>query len=107
MQQLFLLSLSLFCEKRGWGKKMPREGAQLRAHGSQEKLVHCKELQGKKRFDADKFNKLVKGGLHFSLPKKALTDIPETECYVRRRGGSTGLPINHPPHLSVPASRTS
>jgi hypothetical protein len=70
---------------------MPREGAQLRTRGSGEKIVRCKELEGKKRFDAAKFNKLVKGGLHFSLPKQALTDIPDAECNVRKRGGLSGL----------------
>jgi hypothetical protein len=104
IQQLFPLSLTRFCEKRGWGKKMPREGAQLRMRGSGEKLVHRKELEGKKRFDSDKFNKLVKGGLHFSLPKQALTDIQDVECYVRKRGGLSGLAINQPPHLLIPAT---
>lgn len=104
LQQLYPLTLARFCEKRQWGKRMPREGAQLRDHGSTEELVHCKELEGKKRFDPDKFNKIVKGGLHFSLPKRALTDIPDTECYVRKRGGLSGLAINRPPHLLIPAS---
>jgi hypothetical protein len=104
IQQLFPLSLVRFCEERGWGKKMPREGAQLRTRGSGEKLVHCRELEGKKRFDPPKFNKLVKGGLRFSLPKQALTDIPGIDCYVRKRGGLSGLAINRPPHLVIPAS---
>jgi hypothetical protein len=104
IRQLYPLSLTRFCEKREWGKKMPREGAQLRARGGKEKLVHCKELEGKKRFDSDNFNKLVKNGLHFSLPKKALSDIPDAECYVRKRGGLSGLAINNPPHLMLPAS---
>lgn len=99
--QLFPLTLARFCEKRGWGKKMPREGAQLRTRGSGEKLVHCKELEGKKRFDSDKFNKLVKGGLHFSLPRQALVDISDNECYARKRGGLSGLAINNPPHLLI------
>jgi hypothetical protein len=103
-QQLYPLSLARFCEKQGWGKGMPREGAQLREHGSKEELIHCKELEGKKRFDPDKFNKVVKGGLQFSLPKGALTGIPDAECYVRKRGGLSGLAINHPPHLLIPAS---
>jgi type I restriction-modification system DNA methylase subunit len=115
-QQLYPLSLARFCEKQGWGKRMPREGAQLRERGSKEELVHfnergskeelvhCEELEGEKRFDPDKFNKVIKGGLQFSLPKKVLTGIPDNECYVRKRGGLSGLAINHPPHLLIPAS---
>jgi len=104
IQQLYPLSLARFCDKRQWGKRMPREGAQLRTRGSGEELSHCRELEGKKRFNSDQFNKLVKGGLHFSLPQKALTDIPDTECYVRKRGGLSGLEVNKPPHLLISAS---
>lgn len=115
-QQLYPLSLARFCEKQGWGESMPREGAQLRERGSKEELVHfnerggmeelihCKELEGNKRFDPVKFNMVVKGGLQFSLPRSALIDIPDTECYVRKLGGLSGLAINHPPHLLIPAS---
>src|ERR1035437_9386654 len=104
LQQLYPLSLARFCEGRGWGKRMPRQGAELRHRNDKEEKTYCNELKGQKRFDADKFNKIVKGGLHFSLPKRALTDIPDTECYVRKRGGLSGLAINHPPHLLIPAS---
>jgi hypothetical protein len=113
LRQLFPLSLARFCEKRRWGKSMPREGAQLRDitnvkkdkdNKPKEELVHSKELKGKQRFNPDKFNKLVKTGLQFTIPKQALTDIPDHECYVRKRGGLSGLAINRPPHLLIPAS---
>ena len=102
IQQLYPLSLARFCEKRGWGQRMPRQGAELRHRNDKEEKIQSNELKGQKRFDADKFNKLVKGGLYFSLPKKALTDIPDSECYVRKRGGLSGLAINKPPHLLIP-----
>jgi hypothetical protein len=104
LQQLYPISLAHFCEGRGWGKRMPRQGAELRHRNDKEEKIYCSELKGQKRFDADEFNKLVKGGLHFSLPKKALSDIPDAECYVRKRGGLSGLAVNHPPHLLIPAS---
>ena len=104
IRQLYPHSLARFCEKRGWGKQMPREGVQLRSGSSQEKLVHCGELKGQKRFDSDKFNQLIKGGLYFSLPKKALAEIPDNECYVRKRGGLSGLAVNNPPHLLISAT---
>jgi type I restriction-modification system DNA methylase subunit len=113
LRQLYPLTLARFCERRGWGKNMPREGAQLRDISKatkddngrpKEKLVYCKDLKGKKRFNPERFNQLVKGGLHFSIPKQALTDITDDECYVRERGGLSGLEINKPPHLLIPAS---
>ncbi|MGA3283786.1 MAG: N-6 DNA methylase [Verrucomicrobiota bacterium] len=113
LRQLYPLTLARFCERRGWGKKMPRQGAELRDitkvkkgknNKPKENLVYCNELKGKKRFDPDKFNQLVKGGLHFSIPKQTLKDITNDECYVRERGGLSGLEINKPPHLLIPAS---
>lgn len=103
IRQLYPQSLTKFCENRKWGKKMPRQGVDLRNRNeSEEELVYCSELKGKKQFDSDKFNHYVKGGLHFSLPKKALLDISANECYVRKRGGLSGLVINKPPHLLIP-----
>jgi type I restriction-modification system DNA methylase subunit len=104
LRQLYPLTLARFCEKRNWGKRMPREGVQLRSGSSEEKLVRCKELEGQLRFDLEKFNKIVKGGLHFSLPKEALADIPNNQCYVRERGGLSGLEVNKPPHLLISAT---
>ena len=69
-----------------------------------EKLIYCKELEGKKRFDPERFNRLVKAGLQFSIPKQALTAISDNECYLRERGGLSGLAINRAPHLLIPAS---
>ena len=104
IQQLYPLTLERACEKRGWGKKMPREGAQLRRSGSEEEVVYCEELKGKNRFDPDKFNQLIKGGLHFSLPQQSLVPISDECCYVRKRGGIGGLLVNRPPHLMIPDS---
>lgn len=113
LRQLHPLTLTEFCEKRGWGKQMPRQGAELRDitkvkkdENNQpiEELVYSKELEGKNRFDPDKFNETVKSGLHFSIPRSALVPIKDEECYLRKRGGLSGLTINRPPHLLIPAS---
>jgi hypothetical protein len=104
IRQLYPLSLTRFCEKRGWGKRMPRQGAELRHRDSKEKTVYCEELRGKKRFDSDKFNKLVRGGLRFSMPSEAAVKIAADECYVRERGGLSGLAINRAPHLLISAT---
>ncbi len=102
MRHLYPLTLTGFCEQRNWGKKLPREGAQLRHKNSEEAINRCPELKNKKRFDPVKFNQFVKGGLHFSLPPQALVQIPNDWCYLRERGGDSGLAVNHPPHLMIP-----
>ncbi|MGA2179249.1 MAG: N-6 DNA methylase [Verrucomicrobiota bacterium] len=113
LRQLFPLTLAKFCERRGWGKRMPRQGAEFgdpkkAKKGDdgkpKDKYIYCKELRGQKQFDSDKFNGLIKTGLQFSLPKQALTSILDDECYIRERGGRSGLTINYPPHLLIPAS---
>ena len=113
LRQLYPLTLAKFCERRGWGKKMPKEGAQLRDPAKAKKgedgkpkdtFIYCKELKGQKRFNPEKFNQLIKTGLHFSIPKQSLEPIPDNECYVRERGGLSGLAVNRPPHLLIPAS---
>jgi type I restriction-modification system DNA methylase subunit len=104
IRQLYPLTLEGFCAKNGWGKKMPREGAQLRDSDSDETVVYCEELKDKKRFDSDKFNQLITSGLHFSLPENALVPIPDHSCYVRKRGGMSGLAVNSPPHLMISAT---
>lgn len=110
---MYPLTLTKFCERRGWGKSMPRQGAEFGDPKKAKKgedgktkdtYTACKELKGQKQFDSDKFNKLVKSGLQFSVPKQALAPIPDNECYIRERGGRSGLAINHPPHLLIPAS---
>jgi len=122
IQQLYPLTLERLCEKRGWGKGMPREGAQLRRldekqevlsfdelddrelKDKKEEVIPSDELKDKKRFDTARFNKLTKGGLHFSLPSGVLVPIPEERCYVRKRGGLSGLVVNRPPHLMISAT---
>jgi hypothetical protein len=104
MHQLFPLSLERFCDRKGWGKKMPREGVQLRQEDEGEEVVYCAELKDKTRFDTDNFNRLITSGLHFSLPRDVLIPIPKDLSYVRKRGGLSGLAINRPPHLMISAT---
>ena len=113
LRQLYPLTLAKFCEQNDWGKRMPRQGAEIRdiqtvekdADGDpKEKLIYCKELKGRKKFEPEKFNRLIKTGLHFSIPKKSLEPIPDSECYVRERGGLSGLAVNQPAHLLISAT---
>ncbi len=104
IRQLFPLTLAEFCEQRNWGKRMPRQGAELRICDGPEDVIPCEELKGKKRFDTVKFNELIGRGLHFSVPRSALVSIPEEQCCVRERGGLSGLKINQPPHLLISAT---
>lgn len=113
LRQLYPLTLTKLCERQGWGKRMPREGVQLRdpaevekdKHGNpKEVLVFCDEVKGKKQFAPDTFNRLVKTGLYFSIPPTALEPIPDRKCYVRKRGGFGGLVVNKPPHLLISAT---
>ncbi len=104
IRQLYPFTLAGFCEKRGWGKKIPREGVQLRHRDSEEEVVYCDELKDKNRFDTDTLNQLIKDGLHFSVPPEALIPIPDEQCYVRKRGGLSGLAVNRPPHLIISAA---
>lgn len=128
VRYLFPLTLTKFCKNKGWGEKMPRQGAELRSHTHGEngtycdklscrvtsladsenedaiEVIYCAELKDKQRFDTDVFNQLVKGGLHFSIPSNALPRILAEECYVRKRGGLSGLAVNRPPHLLISAT---
>lgn len=104
LRRLYPLTLAGFCEKKGWGKRMPRQGSELRHRDDKEEVVYCDELKGKERFDTDTFNRIIKGGLHFSLPPQALVPIPNDWCYVRKRGGVGGLAINRSPHLMISAT---
>ncbi|MCY7394454.1 MAG: hypothetical protein LH647_24035, partial [Leptolyngbyaceae cyanobacterium CAN_BIN12] len=104
IRQLYPLTLAGFCEKRGWGNKMPREGVQLRHRDDKEDVVYCEELKGKNRFDTVTFNQIIKSDLHFSTPPKALIPILDEQCYVRKRGGLGGLVVNRPHHLMISAA---
>jgi hypothetical protein len=104
IQQLYPFTLAGFCEKKKWDKKMPRQGAELRQYDDKEEVIYCEELKGKNRFDSYTFNKLIKDSLHFSLPDETLFPIPDDLCYVRERGGMSGLVINRPPHLMISAT---
>ncbi len=99
IRRIYPLTLTEFCEKVGWGKRMPREGVQLRDLSSGEKVVYCDEL--KNEFDTKMFNRLVKDSLHFSIPSEALPSVPKENRYVRKKGGLGGLVVNQPPHLLI------
>lgn len=104
IRRLYPLTLADFCERRGWGRKMPREGVQLRYQGGDEEVVYCEELKGQKCFDTKRFNQIVGTGLHFSVPSDVLLPIPDERCYVRKHGGLSGLKVNRPPHLLISAT---
>lgn len=101
LRQLYPLTLTKFCERRGWGKKRPCEGAQLRDPSTTtDKLEPCAELKGKRRFNLKAFNKSVGSDFLLHIPKEFLEPIPDNRCFVRR--GLRDIGINRPPHLLIP-----
>ena len=92
---LFPTTLEEFCRAQGWGRKMPREGAQLR-NDQGEGLEYLGELNGQKRFSSDRFNSLTIRP-RFSIDPVTLED--NEAFYLRRRGGRSGLEINKAPHI--------
>jgi hypothetical protein len=114
LRKTFPLTLGEYCREKGWGSRLPREGAQLRQvhkveagipkSSNDDELIHCPELKGQKRCVMDQFNKSSFGQLQFSLPSDALQDISDDWCYIRKRGGQGGLTVNKPPHLLIPAA---
>ncbi|MCA9038391.1 MAG: SAM-dependent DNA methyltransferase, partial [Planctomycetaceae bacterium] len=80
----------------------PAQGLELRTSESREELEHHPELIGKKRLLIDK---LRGAGRIFEFPDNAIGEITAEECYVRKRGGLSGLRVSEPPHVIVDASR--
>jgi type I restriction-modification system DNA methylase subunit len=103
LRRLFPKTLGQLCqenEQNGWHL---HEGSQLRIclDGECEGLELLPDLVGKKRLDTVAMSKSKQ---LFSIPEQALLTIPREECYIRVRGGKTGLLTSEPPHLVMHAS---
>ncbi|MCP4371272.1 MAG: N-6 DNA methylase [Deltaproteobacteria bacterium] len=95
IRSLFPDTLKKACIKRGWPFHRDielRNGEKT----SNDKLEHVPELRGKKWFHPDS----MRQSLHrFSIPQYVLEDIPDKMCYIRKRGGKSGLKVIHAPHI--------
>ena len=79
------------------------QGLENRAWTQAEKLEEVPEIVGKKTFDA---TKLAKWRHIFSLPDFCVSRVPESERWVRKRGGvELPLSICRPPHVILSAAR--
>lgn len=98
----------------------PHEGFQLRNKMNEEKkeqaetlelpggekkkdpLKPCPELEGKKILN---IAKLRNTGRIFAFPDSAIESIKAEDCFIRLRGGLSGLEVSKPPHIVIDASR--
>lgn len=103
LRYLFPKTLEGFCEELGWGKNLPREGIQLRDNSDEtlEKLEFDPNLQNLKEFDSRLYNKITPR-YRFSISPHVL--VNNAKCYLRSRGGKSGLQVNKAPHLILSAS---
>jgi hypothetical protein len=100
LRKYFPQTLEQLCKEPTWHL---REGPQLRngMRDHNEELEYVPYLVGKKRLDTATLNNT---GYLFSIPDHALEDIPEEECYIRKRGGDKGLLVSEPPHIIMNAA---
>jgi len=93
-----------FDSLRPLGVSEPREGVQLRtAPIDQGEIVEPHpELAGEKKLIIEKLRRI---GRIFAFPQDAIGEIQSEECYIRKRGGLSGLAVSEPPHIVVDASR--
>jgi hypothetical protein len=97
----FPMTLRDFCNLRGWGKRSPTEGPQLRPE--QEDISWSRaDVRGKKEFDTKKFNEM-KPSYRFSIPdRRVLPEITEDRFI---RSGADALRSTTPaPHIILSAS---
>lgn len=85
-----------------FGIGQPCEGFQLRTEDSDDELEHHPELEGGLTLN---MNKLRNSGRIFTFPASALGELSKEECFVRVRGGLSGLAASQPPHIVIDASR--
>ncbi len=101
IRRLFPTTLQKFCESKGWGEKLPREGAQLRS--SQENSDWCKvNLIGQREFDTKIFNR-IKPRYRFSISDSSVLKKITEEKYIR--SGENTLKLTTPaPHVILSPS---
>lgn len=103
IRHLMPTTLEEFCARKGWGKKLPQQGAELRDGTEQseaklkdilnplEQLVHAKV------FSTHLFN--IEPRCRFSIPEGALID--NDKRFIREKGGEAGLRVNSAPHIII------
>ena len=103
LRYFFPKTLEELCQELGWGKNLPREGIQLRGNPDDtlEKLEFDPELKNLKEFDSKLYNKITPR-YRFSISPYVL--VNNSKCYLRARGGKSGLQVNQAPHLILSAS---
>ncbi len=100
IKSFYPITLEQYCEEKGFGKKMPREGIQLREtdENDPKKFEYMKELDGLPILSSKKLIQ-YKIKRRFDLYKSSL---PKNEkLYLRKRGGKSGLKLNFGPHLVI------
>lgn len=101
IQHRFSQTLDDLCSERNW----EFEGyVELRDKESQDEIEHIPELRGKKRFLAQEMRASY---FRLSVPSVALEEIPDDECYIRKRGGRAGLRVIAAPHIVISPSGKS
>jgi len=101
IRHLFPTTLKDFCEQKGWGERLPREGAQLRPE--RENLRWSKaNVKGQKEFDTNRFNP-IKPRYRFSIPEASTLQEITEDRYVRT--GKDTLYLTTPaPHVILSSS---
>lgn len=95
--RLFPHKLMPFCMQRGWAF---RRDIELRdaSNSSQAEIEYVPSLKNSKLFHARTMtNSLV----HFTVPDNVLRDLPDEMCFVRKRGGKSGLEVVAAPHITM------
>jgi methylase of polypeptide subunit release factors len=98
LRRLFTTTLEDLVQARGW---QLHEGVRLMTcPPSGEEIKYevepAPDLRGQKFFDA---KTMIKSGLRFSVPKRALQDIPDSLCFIRKRTGKASLKGDKAAHL--------
>ena len=92
----FPMTLSTFCEKKKFNFS---EGPQIGK--KKDGYYYEEELKDKKRFE---IILMEQSPLKFSITSGFLKLIPESECYIRKRGGKAGLKLTKAPHIILSSS---
>lgn len=95
------ITLSEFCKTKGWGKGLPRQGAELRPERENPQWPIA-DVKGKKEFDTNAFNS-VKPRYRFSIPESNILREITEDRYIRT--GKNTLYLTTPaPHVILSAS---
>jgi len=93
LRWLFPHTLEDFCSLKGWGEKIPRQGAEF----SNDNTKPIAKVKGKKIFDTTAFNQ-VKPRYRFSIPIDLVLHRIASDSFVRR-GENTLLLTSAAPHI--------